>query len=78
MANVANLSISLRRACPANPLYHRMVHFHKWERRQLQNYQSGLTTEKDPPTQLFSRMKSFQDVNEQKLSYRINEKNSDL
>lgn len=79
MENVANLSISSRRACPANPIYYRMIYIHRQKGRLLQSYQSELTTEKDPPTQLFSRIRSFQDVNnEQKLNYRINENNSDL
>lgn len=60
--NAANLSISSRRACPANPIYCRMICFHRQKRRLLQSYQSELTTEKVPPTQLFSRIRSFQDV----------------
>lgn len=63
MEKVANLSVSSRRACPANPIYCRMIYFHRQKRRPLQSYQSELTTEEDPPTQLFSRIRSFQDVN---------------
>lgn len=59
MENVANLSISSRRACPANLIYCRMVCFH---RQKTTSKLPELTREKDPPTQLFSRIRSFQDV----------------
>lgn len=77
MENVANLSVSSR-ACPADPIYYRMICSHRQKRRSLQSYQSGLTTEQNPPTQLFSRIIFPTCKYEQNINQRINENNSDL